>query len=103
MVLDKRAFHGCARISADHAHKALAPFSSHSGKGPMVRIRRPPALSLSQWCVPVRAGEKAESSRRFAGGLGREKGRASDGPTVLGNFSLTGIDAVPLWESSGCL
>src|SRR6516225_4301191 len=28
-----RAFHGCARISADHVHKALAPFSSQSGTG----------------------------------------------------------------------
>src|SRR5215470_18873847 len=66
-----------------------------SASGPGVRIRFAPAESLSQWCVPVRAGEKAEPSRRFAGGLGREKGRASDGRTVLGAFSLTGIVAVP--------
>jgi hypothetical protein len=34
LVMDSaRAFHGCARISVDLAHKALAPFSSHSGTG----------------------------------------------------------------------
>ena len=44
-----RAFHECARIAADFAHKALAPFHANSvlvvREGRMVRIRLPPAES----------------------------------------------------------
>ncbi len=49
-----RALHGCARISADHAHKALAPFSSHSGTGHTSGTDRSnPAPSAGESVSPV--------------------------------------------------
>src|SRR5271156_4628939 len=68
--------------------------------GPRVRIRLPPAASLSH---PYIAGLSAKSRalrRRSAGGRGHEKGRARYEPGLLRPFSLTGIDAVPPPESS---
>ena len=41
--------------------------------------------------LSARAGEKDGPSRRFAGGLGRETGRASDGPAVLGRVLHQGL------------
>jgi hypothetical protein len=68
--------------------------------GPMVRIRFPPAGSLSQRRTPEAVGEKPALWRRSAGGWGREKGRAGCEPGLLRPFSLTSIDAVPPRESS---
>jgi hypothetical protein len=47
------AFHGCARVSADFAHKAVAPFSPISGTGRTERDRRFESISLQRGvCEP---------------------------------------------------
>src|SRR5712671_1731902 len=68
--------------------------------GPRVRIRLPPAASLSQRCTSRLQVQSPALWPRSAGGWGREKGRAGCEPGLLRPFSLTGIDAVPPPESS---
>src|SRR5690349_7568389 len=67
--------------------------------GPRVRIRLAPAASLSQRGPPWLHAKRAALWRQFAGGSGREKGRAGCEPGLLRSFSLTDIDAVPPPES----
>jgi hypothetical protein len=67
--------------------------------GPRVRILLPPAASLFS-PVPSRAtGSEPHALRRSAYGLGREKGTGRREPVLLGPFSLSGFDAVPLREN----
>src|SRR5438105_11790317 len=68
--------------------------------GPRVRIRFPPAASLSQRCTSWAVSAKPALWRRSAAGWGRENRRAGCEPGLLRPFSLTGIDAVPPPESS---
>ena len=68
--------------------------------GPAVRIRFPPAASLSQRWTPGLRAKSPTLWRHSAAGLGREKGRAGFEPGLRRAFSLTGIDAVPPHGSS---
>src|SRR6516165_4105532 len=93
-----------ARISADHGHKALTPFSSHSGTG---RTRgtdgsNPPPSATESVSVGSRGRWRPKSRlwRRLCLVRDVRKGRAGYDQTLFGPFSLTGIDAVPVQESS---
>jgi hypothetical protein len=78
------------------ARKTLSLFRGTEGSNP------PPSRGESVSTVRSRAGAKSPALlRRSARAWGRERGRAGGERALLGSFSLTGIDAVPLRESSG--
>src|SRR6267378_554348 len=63
-------------------------------EGPMVRIRLPPAASLSRECLPCLPAQRPGFRPECEPGRDQRKGRADHEPARLGCFSLIGIDAV---------
>src|ERR1700732_1244057 len=61
----------------------------------MVRIRFPPAASLSRECLPCLQAQRPGFPRRCEPGRDQRTGPAGDELARPGRFSLTGIDAVP--------
>src|SRR5206468_6257029 len=67
--------------------------------GPMVRIRLPPAVSLSHRYLPWLRARRPGVRRECEPRRDQRMGRAGHEPARLLLFSLTGIDPVPLGKS----